>query len=1333
MFSLVILGLYIALSVAFLMRTKWFRKTVNSLLCQWKRLRVPVQIFVLIFVGYMTIFATVKPTATIPEGLESTPVLIESSISGSAAITTTSKESISMLSDNGYSKLAETGDSFVSRTVTNTALTWLVMPSNAVVYSGWTNYGIAEDTFWTPATNWSFVFATNLVDGAHVSSSGTVSFGMPSCNDSFDVPKGSPTPHEMPDGTGIDFLAPFHSTLSVIPPVGRFWHSVTDSNSVRFTWQNFNVGRDTNNAISFQAELFINGDYTYRYAFPLNFLSFTNDFTIGAQFNGEGETFAMNNYSNLADGLDITWDLPDSTVDTDGDGTYDIVELYYGFDPKEYTPPDWDNDGLSNNFEYQTSLDQTSLDYNLNSSNAMVQGCDGAKEKIITSNSKSGNAELQLGIERLNARLFDSDGDKLPDIFEVTYGFNPLIANATTDETLSGDPDNDELNNAAEMAYGTNPCSSNGIPSVNTNLSSDIVNCTLELSTTDNDNDYMLIVMGESTNILLTAGSSQLDSYILPLCSTNQSLDVKISRNLEVLSNESPALSDVTARIYSMDPWVITCYGDDYLGYQPPDTYSINSTITRNSGGGEGGGTTFHRPKISVDIISEYFGAYYYYIMCGCNNLNDDLNVTALVCITSEDGMIGTPYIFNAEPITCTASGGGSIFQQDSDEDTIYFGSILSDLYNIYEYAYFTLNTGIDNLENFDGSGTYNYNISVEATAEKLEALPDSVEIPVIVEYSHSSWVISSTINPTNIINICETTNMVLDLEFWRNDCATYDLTGILYTIPKGNTDIIELDETSQDIDLHESCSTSTNFSVIGCSEEFCDVNVDICFNNRESVWARSYLTTYALAVSNLTDGISMFTGLQDAGNDGTNNINDLDNAGDFVPFLVKTHETATSAQFRFDFNDTKIRIWKKDGTMTRTNSTDSIQSGQCYEYSDLFSGGAETTFYVQGLLAGNHGVSVTYILDGRELCTEGVSVTFVDINVIIADTDENVWDELDEEKVILCDKTTKIEISVIPQFSDLTSVLSLLGNSINIKTKYVVPEGMDYTLSSENVTFSQDGNSSILRVELSNSDLRLLCVLPATYNDFNIEKAWLDHGLNDDVSDSNLSDGIAFNNNLAAETRGRSTNFDDLNSIPPNSLIDKTFFCAAGTDIITITYANTTSKRRQVMNQADYFYFSGHGSHAAASLQGGFYPDDVEGYWDKDLEYVFFAGCSVLDIEDYRAQSFSFSTRLAWTLKGGACSPGAEWEDKGPKFFIGYCWKAPLDNQGTAQIITDFFTAYNNGSSIPEAWKQANDLGIGRNACVIDTTATPHEYWYWDETSGSPIWTKITKGINGW
>ena len=55
---------------------------------------------------------------------------------------------------------------------------WLSVPANAVVHAPWTRHGVAEDTFYAPASNWSFVLDSNSVAGAHVSSSGTLSFGL---------------------------------------------------------------------------------------------------------------------------------------------------------------------------------------------------------------------------------------------------------------------------------------------------------------------------------------------------------------------------------------------------------------------------------------------------------------------------------------------------------------------------------------------------------------------------------------------------------------------------------------------------------------------------------------------------------------------------------------------------------------------------------------------------------------------------------------------------------------------------------------------------------------------------------------------------------------------------------------------------------------------------------------------------------------------------------------------------------------------------------------------------------------------------------------------------
>ncbi|HPB10106.1 MAG TPA: hypothetical protein PLT74_02510, partial [Kiritimatiellia bacterium] len=219
---------------------------------------------------------------------------------------------------------------------TNTA-PWPDVPSNAVAHARWTRYGVAEDTFWLPATNWSFVLGTDAVKGAHVSSSGTLSFG---------TPKGSPRAAELPDGDMLSFLAPLQASLGTVPPQGRFWHAVTPSNSLLCTWQDVCAGRDTNSPVTFQAELFANGDFVYRYAFT-NVPALTN-FAVGAQHNGGGETYALNDTDKLANGLELRWRafgmLDPDVTDHDGDGisTYEEV-VFHGTCP---SMTDTDGDGL---------------------------------------------------------------------------------------------------------------------------------------------------------------------------------------------------------------------------------------------------------------------------------------------------------------------------------------------------------------------------------------------------------------------------------------------------------------------------------------------------------------------------------------------------------------------------------------------------------------------------------------------------------------------------------------------------------------------------------------------------------------------------------------------------------------------------------------------------------------------------------------------------------------------------------------------------------------------------------------------------------------------------
>ena len=127
-------------------------------------------------------------------------------------------------------------------------------------------------------------------------------------------------------------------------------------------------------------------------------------------------------------------------------------------------------------------------------------------------------------------------------------------------------------------------------------------------------------------------------------------------------------------------------------------------------------------------------------------------------------------------------------------------------------------------------------------------------------------------------------------------------------------------------------------------------------------------------------------------------------------------------------------------------------------------------------------------------------------------------------------------------------------------------------------------------------------------------------------------------------------------------------------------------------------------------------------------------AGCSVLNIAGHRVKSFGMMTRLKrWYRNQQDRSVGTLWEGVGELIFLGYCYKAPLDGQGADLIAGAFTSEVKGGSDFVQAWKNANDRNVGRNACALDCSKTPHEFWYWNEQSGTSVWTKVTKGANSW
>ena len=275
--------------------------------------------------------------------------------------------------------------------------------------------------------------------------------------------------------------------------------------------------------------------------------------------------------------------------------------------------------------------------------------------------------------------------------------------------------------------------------------------------------------------------------------------------------------------------------------------------------------------------------------------------------------------------------------------------------------------------------------------------------------------------------------------------------------------------------------------------------------------------------------------------------------------------------------------------------------------------------------------------------------------------------------------------------------------------------------MTSQNTTLVQESGYSELRVALTRSQLISLGVLPSQESDSVTEKAWYDTGFDTTVSYPNLLDGHAFDNGMSAEIRGQCTQaiYGGFDSTPPNSPLDNSFFKAGGVEIITAECFSGVSDKCQLMNQADYFYYSGHGFHSSGTLYAGG-PSDVSGYWDKDLDVVIIAGCSVLDVNDYNDNFTNQADHVR--------SPGEEWEPLGPSYLLGYNYTAPTDLQNSDSIITSWLSNRGFLGNV-EARREANYNSNGRNACAIEAGAN---YYYFHKGGIYPFntytWTVVPK-----
>jgi len=377
--------------------------------------------------------------------------------------------------------------------------------------------------------------------------------------------------------------------------------------------------------------------------------------------------------------------------------------------------------------------------------------------------------------------------------------------------------------------------------------------------------------------------------------------------------------------------------------------------------------------------------------------------------------------------------------------------------------------------------------------------------------------------------------------------------------------------------------------------------------------------------------------------------------------------------------------------------------------------------------------------------------------------------DVLQEKQVILFTDQTRIRVKWSHLFSSLSQVTANAGwDRINLKTASTNPGGTDYLFSDyqaetnfETVTGTDGRQYDQIEMQLSRFELQNNGSLPQNENDGQNEKAWYDTGANSPSAPSNLTDSEAFEAaNTTGTMMGQASFYGHLYTLPtdpppggPNLPIDlnnpsKSFLTAGGGEVITANFAGASSSARMIAHQASTLYFSGHGDYTTATLaltgEGSTYRfGTADTQWDKHLNTVIVAGCSIFGIRDdkYRAVNFGLRdlAKYTWHVIHDFSnhtdpSPGEQWEPLAPTTKLGYCFTAPLDTQGSAAIIRDFYESVNAGTGPITAWGAANKLYGGVNACAIDTSTTPHRYYYFaEDQNGILTWTQVNKSFGGW
>jgi outer membrane protein assembly factor BamB len=318
----------------------------------------------------------------------------------------------------------------------------------------------------------------------------------------------------------------------------------------------------------------------------------------------------------LTDGEEVnTYSTNPILTDTDDDGLNDYDELnVYQSNPLS---DDTDEDGMNDLFEITHQLDININDASLDTDLDGLVNLDEFTQNTDVNNSDTDNDGLSDG-EEVHTYLTqplnrDSDGDKMPDGWELTYGFNPLDS---ADAQL--DSDDDSHTNLIEFYTVSDPTDVNDVPvpqswnSYQGNadnsgfiaLDINVNNLSLRWSVNVNNSGYERAVVASNGKVFVSTGGNFNNQNITALNAIDGSVVWQNSYG-DINSITEPSASDDKVYfqtgghgdsfLYALDAndgteVFSSAYGNQWSSYKSPNIFDGNVYV---AGGYYGGAYSF--------------------------------------------------------------------------------------------------------------------------------------------------------------------------------------------------------------------------------------------------------------------------------------------------------------------------------------------------------------------------------------------------------------------------------------------------------------------------------------------------------------------------------------------------------------------------------------------------------------------------------------------------------------------------------------------------------------------------------------------------------------------